>query len=344
MKNLYLHIGHEKTGSSYIQSCLALSTELLADRNIVYPENKASEMAKSGKITSGNHGVLEKVIFSQDHESAIQETFNQKNSYLFSNEQFFNLLRKIDFRKNLIRVSELAGFERIKILLFIRNPIEHASSAYQQLIKRGGKHISIEEFFAKARRPLGVDKLLRALQQENRVELTVLNYSVVRNELIEKVASWLEIPPNLISQPSNSVVNRSMKFAELELQRMLNLVLGECGGIMSDRLCNELPELPADAIFPSKEVQCKMLSRLEPAIASVNSMVDKSQQYYHDIRPETNFSTKTLTFTNEQLSVIANGLAGEIKSLRGRNQKLLVRLHFFKGRVHQLEKEFNFLP
>ena len=345
MKNLYLHIGHGKTGSSYIQSCLALSTELLADRNIVYPEHKNSEIAKSGKILwRGNYAVLEKIIFSQDLESAIQKTFNNKNSYLFSHEGLWNLLGTTDFRKRLIKVSELAGFDTIKMLLFIRNPIEFASSAYQQMIKRGGQHISIEEFFANhplTLTPVAVNKFLRAFQKQDRVELTVLNYSVVKDEVIEQVASWLEIPPNLIVQPSNLVVNRSMKFAELELQRMLNRILGKCGRIMSDRLCYELPELPADEIFPSEEVQCRMLSKLETAINNVNSMVDKSQQYSHDIRPATNFSTKTLTFTNEQLSVIANGLAGEIKSLRRQNRQLLVKSHFFRGRVHQLEKQFD---
>jgi len=52
--NLYLHIGHGKTGSSALQSFLALNSNLLENYRIEYPEHASFENAINGKISSGN--------------------------------------------------------------------------------------------------------------------------------------------------------------------------------------------------------------------------------------------------------------------------------------------------
>lgn len=359
MRNLYLHIGHGKTGSSYIQSCLALSTDILENANIFYPKYGHLELAKKGNISAGNVIGLENIIFSKDSELSIEKSiekiFNQEKSYLFSGEKLFRQLSKTKHRKSLIKIAELAGFDKIKILLFIRNPIEHASSGYQQMIKRGGKHFTIEDYFKKYDIPLIAEELIQVLQKEEQIELEVLNYSVVKDKLIEKFASWLGLTPELIVKPSNSIVNRSMTIAELELQRKLNMVLGKSGKILSDILCNELPELPADLIVPSEEVQYQTLSRFEQAMTNVNAMIPQSQHYHRDICPESNFATETFTFSSEQLSAIANGLGNQIKYLQEKNQELkaynqelkeknqekFVTLHFYKGRCHQLNNQID---
>ena len=47
MKEIILHIGHGKTGSSYLQSFLALNREKLLDIGIDYPKDDEFENAKA---------------------------------------------------------------------------------------------------------------------------------------------------------------------------------------------------------------------------------------------------------------------------------------------------------
>ena len=54
MRTLYLHIGHGKTGSSYIQSSLVLSRDALAAQGIAYPPYKTDAAAAAGGMSSGN--------------------------------------------------------------------------------------------------------------------------------------------------------------------------------------------------------------------------------------------------------------------------------------------------
>jgi len=52
---VYLHIGHGKTGTSYIQSSLALSRERLIEKGIQYPiDPRASRWAEIGHSSTGN--------------------------------------------------------------------------------------------------------------------------------------------------------------------------------------------------------------------------------------------------------------------------------------------------
>ena len=61
-QNIILHIGHGKTGSSYIQSSLALSVGRLREAGIEYPEVTPLTSAKQGGISSGKLGCPETFV------------------------------------------------------------------------------------------------------------------------------------------------------------------------------------------------------------------------------------------------------------------------------------------
>ena len=54
MNKLILHVGHGKTGSSYIQSFLALNKNMLKNNGFIYPEPNDIQKAIIGHVTSGN--------------------------------------------------------------------------------------------------------------------------------------------------------------------------------------------------------------------------------------------------------------------------------------------------
>ncbi len=65
MKELFIHIGLSKTGSSAIQSWLSLNSEKLRLKGVDYAD--LSPSAKEGKITAGN-GVDYIVLDSKGQE------------------------------------------------------------------------------------------------------------------------------------------------------------------------------------------------------------------------------------------------------------------------------------
>jgi len=54
---LVIHVGHSKTGSSFMQSNLALNSDYLATQGVFYPVSSESE--KDLRISSGNGHLLE---------------------------------------------------------------------------------------------------------------------------------------------------------------------------------------------------------------------------------------------------------------------------------------------
>ncbi len=120
MSILYLHVGHGKTGSSYLQSVLALSQNALKDEEIVYSLNGSGERAAQGKITSGNGDLLEGFLKKRKADG------KGNSNFLFSSEVLFHKFLT-DKGEELLEIIEGQCFEKIKILLFIRDPLEHAS-------------------------------------------------------------------------------------------------------------------------------------------------------------------------------------------------------------------------
>ena len=57
MRTLYLHIGHSKTGSSFLQASFANSIEAMAEHGIDYP-GAPNAAAEGWKISSGNGQAL----------------------------------------------------------------------------------------------------------------------------------------------------------------------------------------------------------------------------------------------------------------------------------------------
>jgi len=138
LKELLLHVGQDKTGSSFIQSTLANSIEVLKQANICYPINKKVMQASKGKISSGNAGLLLNL--------ADVDKLNSNDKYLFSSEKLFRTLFDDAHMNAIQNLKESLGITKIKVLLYIREPLEHFSSAYQQAIKRVGDTESIQEF------------------------------------------------------------------------------------------------------------------------------------------------------------------------------------------------------
>lgn len=324
-RTLYLHVGHPKTGTTWLQSIFLASADRLQRHRIAYPLTPAIATAASTRIQSGNAGR------AAGSPSSFRGFLNQNKgksdvSILMSSESLFSGMQhwfenEAQLRVFLETVCTDFRFSRVKVLLFIRNPVASAASSWQQRAKRSGEVRSIEEFFRSDNRPGTVADFMRSLQGSDRIRLTVRNYSRVSKSLATAAADWLGVPEETFVIPAAEQVNRSMTYAELELQRALNSQIGPSGDILSDPLCEELPDVKSEKWIPGIEAQQALWDKNAPAIEYVNGLVAPEDRYEFD-RLDPVEPGERLTLSRAQLELIGRVLGKEIAGLRARALEL----------------------
>lgn len=320
MRTLFLHIGHGKTGSTWIQSSLRLSRAALAARGIDYPPEPGGETDDPARITSGNG-----LVTSEAALSARLAGLDPGRSALFSNEALMHDLHDGAGPEFLGPVARRHGFDRVALLLFVRDPLGHAASRWGQWVKDRGLVAPIEEHFAAFDVPERAARLLDRLEAAAGVEVTVRNYSRCRDRLPPETAAWLEVPEAALTPPPGARVNRSLTRAETALQRALNRELGPCPRLLAYPLIERPPELEADDLRPSAEVQAATWERLRPAVEGVDARLPEAQRHRRDLRDpaaDPAADLGRLAFSPAQVELIAERLGGEIARLRRENARL----------------------
>lgn len=333
MPTLYIHIGHGKTGSSWIQACLRLSHEALEKHGILYATGDDSQFDHPGKITSGN--AIDLLNSKARFEKHLKNNQNRKTaSLLFSSEHIFIDFIDSNAGEYLEETARAFGFDKIKILLFIRNPIGMSVSIWQQRTKRRGNY-AVKLSNLHEHMEIGsdmvvyVEDIVTRLRKCSSVELTVRNYSRCRERLVEETAEWLGIPESIFTRPEIGRINRSLTWSELMFQMELNKIVGPSGNIFSDPLCEQLPELEYESIFPPVAVQEAIWNTLLPYIERVNKQIPEAHRYQCDIQKPLP-PPDQLTFSAEQIKIISESLGNEILRLQnpltagGRSTGILV--------------------
>ena len=92
---LFLHIGHGKTGTSAIQSALAIASEDLAKRGINYPiQQSLRDRASRLEITSGNWEPTPEISLS-DQLIDLAEKNHAESRIILSSESLFWLIPEL---------------------------------------------------------------------------------------------------------------------------------------------------------------------------------------------------------------------------------------------------------
>ena len=286
MSILYLHVGHSKTGTSWVQAALRENAAGLAKGGLGYPIFHGIGDEQGAEIGQGN-GLALATIPAGELEAGLR-TIDRcacPAGVVLSSEEFFPRLSMYDDPAALPRAVLGAGFERIEILLFVRNPVGHAASLWQQYLKRAGGSAPIKAFFEKYSVPERVALFLDRYMSMDGIGLTCLNYDRHRHDMLTPLCAWLGLPALALTPPRAPTINRGMTRAELALQVALNQRIGRVGRILSDALCVGLPELPPDRIYPDSDCQRAMCDRLAPTLARVNASLPESERYRRDIDP-----------------------------------------------------------
>ncbi len=313
MKEIILHIGHGKTGSSYLQSCLALNRDKLLDIGIDYPVHSSFKEAKRGGISSGNGA-----LFLKNYLNA--ESLSEQNKILYSSENLFrhrSLSRtfpKILEEEWLSKALEYFG-PKIKIIVFTRNLFEISFSIWGQYIKRGGGKHDLNTFLKLTTNSNPYNDLLEWLNLSSKYncQINLRNYSNHKDNLLNVFLEDLIGKKAKIEdfiQPKNKNVNRSLTFSEYEVQRICNF-LNTSKPDLSDLLVNELPDIK------SMEIKCSMESynivknaNIE-VINNINNQIDKNESIKIESPEAVTYKENNIqhTFlTEEQIKIITSYL------------------------------------
>jgi hypothetical protein len=143
---LYLHIGTEKTGSSFLQSYLANNRDLLKKHSIYYPTaGKREADMKAGRISPGNASKLNEHIDNKDWDNVkkwMLKVYNEAKTrgctrVLLSNEILIKTFSKPLLLKSFKELCDSINFDLQPMLLIIREPLSQAMSLYKHRSKRG---------------------------------------------------------------------------------------------------------------------------------------------------------------------------------------------------------------
>jgi hypothetical protein len=311
-QNIILHIGHGKTGSSYIQSSLALSVGPLREAGVEYPEVKPFARAQRGGISSGNLG------FDKDFVRTVTEVARRHanaSRLLFSSEFLFRWMLKDG--------ETLATLQKsfdVTVVLFTREFLAHAISAYGQKVKRRGCTTSLGENLAVDPHPHAVLRVLEAVERSG-CRAATFNYSRHSDHLLDIFAGAVGVALDTLVLPPVARVNRSLDETELALARCFNAVLGKSSSeLVADALCEKLPLHPTGTPRISRQDYQAYRERVAPIEAMINPFLPPSERYGVDepilIEDGTDGVGRVMGITEAQLDVLAQSIGREIVRLR----------------------------
>ncbi len=153
MKELYIHIGQGKTGSSMIQAFLALNRNLLNKKGLYYPLFQKELVVRDKNCSMNGNAYrmweldrpLEQMNKKQiEYMHTIKTWFEENDKVLISEEGLW--VCSVAFYKNCLSLlDERTGF-RLKVIVYLRRQDQRLESLWNQRIKAGTYSQSCMEF------------------------------------------------------------------------------------------------------------------------------------------------------------------------------------------------------
>jgi hypothetical protein len=222
--SLYIHVGTEKTGSSFLQKVCGHNREVLERHGVWFPgAGKYESMLMSGTISPGNAYELLQHVLASDWQrvaawigSRTSEAARRDcGQLLLSNEVLVAALSAENSLSRFIAAARDGGVEDIRAILFVRDPVDQALSLYKHRAK-SGKTPAIGEWVESSFDvPFRIASFVAATD-ENNVNLTTRKYAKDSARMLRMFFSdWLGIDDRL--EVREAVVNPSLTLSELRI-------------------------------------------------------------------------------------------------------------------------------
>lgn len=278
---LFLHIGHGKTGTSAIQSALAIASDDLSRQGISYPiQQSLRDRASRLEITSGNWEPSSDASLT-DQLLSIANNSRDNSAIILSSESLFWLIPDLILHKN-----NWENHIDIHIILAVREIEEMLSSEYQQRVKRHGDAMPLEQFL-RARHFISshhakAAEIIELMAQANLTN-TIINYSQHKrdiSELIFKIIGAEQLYP--ADQMAGAIINRSLSRKELEILITINaLYFSRFPWIstrISDALIKSQPKVEAQQCKIARQQLQKVYETNDAYLQTINAFLAPTEQ------------------------------------------------------------------
>lgn len=223
-----LHVGTEKTGSSFLQKLCGTHREFLAGQGVFFPDaGRDEERLIGGSISPGNARELAQLIEHEQWEATdkwLAERANQAvakgaDQLLLSHELLFAALSSRAAIKRLEEAARRIGVGEVGALLMVRDPVEQAISLYKHRAKSGRVGDLSTWLTAHYRVPGDIKAFLSAVEAGETL-LRVRKYEKDTARLTDAFfCDWLGVTPPPVE--TDTSVNPSLTLSELRLIRQL---------------------------------------------------------------------------------------------------------------------------
>ncbi|MEP1383356.1 MAG: hypothetical protein ABJK64_06135, partial [Paraglaciecola sp.] len=211
-KEIYIHLGPAKTGTSAVQKWLSSNISFLNEQGVYYPPHSVD----INGVSSGNVRLIydldadKQLCLNEDRLSKMLNDFykSEYSTLLLSSEFFFK------------RMTELkTHIPDAKFIGYIRNPLEIRESSYNQSVKR---HFQTEKInTGRTKRLPYMDSFVEFIKQFNVDDLHLRVYGEKYFKDGNIVSDLLSIL-GINTQASLPMVNSSYQFEALEFKRWFN--------------------------------------------------------------------------------------------------------------------------
>ena len=278
---IFLHIGHGKTGTSAVQSALAMASEDLSKRGINYPiQQSLRDRASRFEITSGNWEPTPEVNLT-DQLIEIAKKNQEDSKIILSSESLFWLIPEL--------IQNKRSWEThidLHIILAVREIEEMLSSEYQQRVKRHGDAMPLEQFLL-ARHFISSHHAKAAevieLMTQSSITNTIINYSKHKRDISKLIFKFIgaeDLYP--ADKMTGAIINRSLSSKELEILITINALYYRkfpwISKKISDALINNQPKLEAQQCKISQQYLQKVYEINNACLQVINASLNETEQ------------------------------------------------------------------
>lgn len=142
---IFLHIGTHRTGSTSIQRFLASARDILARNGVLYPQTGRPDTDWSNQYGHHRLAYAAKTSDSFNHglwQSLVREIENFRGNKVIISSEEFEQCNKKECKK----IAQILSGHTIRIILYLRPPLELLRSKYRNRQKMGTCTVSFHEF------------------------------------------------------------------------------------------------------------------------------------------------------------------------------------------------------
>ncbi len=247
-------------------------------------------------------------------------SMQSRQSLVVSSRKGWADLQLEQFRKIPTLGKDGFGFEKIKILLFVRNPINRVVNMWRQRVKFGAYSHALEhhmqyendvhDFLART------ETLINWFSGEKDVELITFNFSHIgtnHSYHTDIIGNWLGIEKKNFFFEYPETYLLLLDLGEVRLQYELNRILGSSATLLAKALAARDKYMKLSAPKPPVELQQKIWDTVKPIVERINQKIPEAQHVIFDkVEPS---EQEAYRFNDEQLKIIAACLGGEIRGV-----------------------------